>query len=89
LENRLYIEGCVNQRQLTLAGGVGQKQAKRRHFHGQPLTQELVFAHRKPVACRQGLDMGGGVKKLHLPRIVLAKAPKNPKRLDVRQIKRV
>jgi hypothetical protein len=84
LENRFYIKGCVNQRQLALTGGIGQKQAKLRHFHRQPLPQQLVFAHRKPVACWQGLDVGGSVKKLHLPRIVLAKTPKSPKRQDLR-----
>jgi len=28
--------------------------------------------------------VGGSVKKLHLPRIVLAKTPKSPKRQDLR-----
>jgi len=41
-------------------------QAQLGHLSGQPLAQKLVFAHGKAVACRQGLHMGGCVKKLHL-----------------------
>jgi hypothetical protein len=37
-------------------------QAQLRHVRRQPLAQKLVFAHGKPVACRQGLDVGGGKK---------------------------
>ena len=60
----------MNQRQLALAGQIGQLQRQLRHFSRQPLAQKLVFAHRKPVTRWQALDVGSGVKKLHLLQIV-------------------
>ena len=52
----------MNQRQFALSGGVGQQQAQLRHIGSQSLAQKLVFAHGEAMACRQGLDMGGGEK---------------------------
>jgi hypothetical protein len=83
LENRFYIYWFMNQGQLTLAGCIRQMQVQLRHLSRQALAQKLVFANGKPVSVRQGLHMGGSVKKLHLPRIVRAKAPKSLKRLDL------
>jgi len=76
----------MHQGQFALSGCIRQMQAQLRHLSRQSLAQKLVFAHGKPVSVRQGLHMGGCVKKLHLPRIVRAKAPKSPKRQDLRQI---
>jgi hypothetical protein len=66
----------MNQRQLALTGQIGRLQGQLRHFSRQPLAQKLVFAHRKPVTRWQGLDVGSGVKKLHLLQIVREISPK-------------
>jgi hypothetical protein len=66
----------MHQGQFALSGCIGRLQRELRHLIDQPLAQKLVFAHGEPVAVRQGLHMGGSVKKLHLPRIVRENAPK-------------